>query len=224
MIDIVFKHQDFWVIYKPEGMNFHSEGEEAGVIAQLQHENQANEIYPVHRLDKMTSGLLIVALNKKATQEFNRLFSERLMQKFYLAISNKKPKKKQGWVKGDMQAARNGSWKLTKTMNNPAITQFVCKPLQPNERLFLLKPHTGKTHQLRVMMKSIGAAICGDQRYALKVEASQEERGYLHAYALKFKWHDEEVEIICPPKAGARFTQDISQLQLQQWQRPWDCF
>ena len=55
-----------------------------------------------------------------------------------------------------MQKARNGAWKLCQSKENPAITRFESVSCEPNLRLFILKPQTGKTHQLRVAMKSLG--------------------------------------------------------------------
>ena len=67
-----------------------------------------------------------------------------------------------------MQKARNGAWKLCQSKENPAITRFESVSCEPNLRLFILKPQTGKTHQLRVAMKSLGSPILGD--YALMVK------------------------------------------------------
>ena len=108
----------------------------------------------------MTSGLLILALNAESAAEFFRLFAEHHIQKTYLALSNQKPKKKQGLIVGDMQKARNGAWKLCPSKENPAITRFESVSCEPNLRLFILKPQTGKTHQLRVAMKSLGSQMC----------------------------------------------------------------
>lgn len=221
MIDVIFQNDDFMVVDKPAGMNFHSEDGVAGVIARLQEQMKLDTVYPVHRLDRMTSGLLIVALNKGAANQFLQLFSQRKIQKYYLAVSDKKPKKKQGWVKGDMQTSRNGSWKLTKSMQSPAVTQFISTSVQPGERLYLLKPKTGRTHQLRVALKSISAPICGDSRYANKLEAEKEERGYLHAFALKFELNDESFHYMRLPRDGQRFLTDACRGKIDAWSTPW---
>ncbi len=227
MIPIIFQNDDFVVIDKPAGLSFHSENH-AGVIAllsqQLAKQNGQINLFPVHRLDKMTSGLLIVALNKPTAQAFQALFSDRKLEKFYLAISTKKPKKKQGWIKGDMLPARNGSWKLTNTRNNPALTQFKSVSIQPHERLFLLKPVTGKTHQLRVALKSLSAEICGDLRYAQKREAKIEQRGYLHAYAIRFTLFERSYEFLCKPTFGERFVTQACQSKIEEWNQPWSLF
>jgi len=223
LIPILFQNSDFVVVNKPEGLNFHSE-DSAGLVVLIQQQLNVEQLYPVHRLDKMTSGLVVVALNKMTAQRFQKLFETRQIEKFYLAISDQKPKKKQGWVKGDMQPARRGSWMLTKTKHNPATTQFVSALIQPGERLFLLKPTTGKTHQLRVAMKSLSASICGDQRYSDSVKAKLEDRGYLHAYAMAFALNGKTFEFVCPPQTGVRFLDPKTQSLIQAWSIPWSVF
>lgn len=220
MIPILFQNSDFIVINKPEGLSFHSE-DLPGLVVLVKKQLNLKEIYPVHRLDKMTSGLLILALNKVTAQAFQKMFEQQQVEKFYIAISDQKPKKKQGWVKGDMRPARRGSWKLTNTHENPAVTRFISVLVQPGERLFLLKPKTGKTHQLRVAMKSLSAPISGDERYSNSPKAKQEQRGYLHAYAIRFKVNDESFEFVCQPHSGMRFTQKACLELLENWQQPW---
>jgi len=223
LIPIIALNADFVVVNKPAGLNFHSE-ESAGLVVLVQQQLNVESLYPVHRLDKMTSGLVIFALNKPTAQQFQALFSGRQIEKFYLAIANQKPKKKQGWVKGDMIAARRGSWMLTKTQDNPAITQFISALIRPSERLFLLKPTTGKTHQLRVMMKSLSAPICGDVRYADSAHAKQEDRGYLHAYAIRFELNSTHFEFVCPPDSGQRYLDPFCVSLIDRWAKPWQFF
>lgn len=227
--EIIYQNTDFIVINKPAGLNFHTEKEDEtlkspGVVVQLRQQLVADKLFPVHRLDKMTSGLLVFAFNLKTANEFRKMFEAKKIQKFYLGIVQDKPKKKQGWVKGDMQTARRGSWKLTKLKQNPAITQFISKAIQPKERIFLLKPYTGKTHQLRVAMKSLGVPICGDRRYQNKTEAEKEARGYLHAYAMQFKLYGQTYQWVCLPNTGERFlSKPLAQLLIS-WQNPWELF
>lgn len=218
-IPVVFENNDLLLVDKPAGMNFHSE-EKAGLVVLLS-EQVGQQIYPVHRLDKMTSGLLLFAKNLPAAQALQSMFEKRQLEKFYLAISIHKPKKKQGWIKGDMLHARRGDWKLAKSIENPAITQFFSESIRPKERAFLLKIHTGKTHQVRVAMKSLSAPIAGDLRYEQKALAEQEQRGYLHAYALRFQWQGERLRFVLPPNTGERFLTDEIQASLENWQQPW---
>jgi len=167
---------------------------------------------------------LILAKSSEDANSITKLFENREIQKFYLAISTRKPKKKQGWIKGDMGSARRGSYKFLKTNDNPAVTQFISAALRTHERFFLLKPHTGKTHQIRVALKSIGSPIAGDMRYAAVEDAKLEERGYLHAYALKFSLEGKEFSFICEPKEGERFVSDECKEALTLWTKPWELF
>jgi len=219
---IVHENDRFVVAVKPGGVNFHSE-EEAGFVVRVS-EQMGQSLFPVHRLDKMTSGLVILAKDAETAAQFGAMFENREIEKYYLAISMRKPKKKQGWIKGDMAKARRGDYKLLTTMENPAITQFVSCALRTHERGFLIKPHTGKTHQIRVALKSLGSPIAGDERYAQADEARKEERGYLHAYALRFRLNGEEFEFVVPPDEGERFLSAECQNQCESWNRPWEQF
>jgi tRNA pseudouridine32 synthase/23S rRNA pseudouridine746 synthase len=222
-IDIVFENEDFCLVNKPAGLSFHSENG-PGLVVMLCEQLEVEQLYSVHRLDKMTSGLLILAKRTEVANALSRCFEERKVEKFYLAISMRKPKKKQGWIKGDMGISRRGSYKLLSTHENPAVTQFISTALRTHERCFLVKPHTGKTHQIRVALKSLGSPIAGDMRYAAADDAKTEERGYLHAYGLRFTLDGETFSFVCPPDAGERFTSHECEQQISIWSEPWALF
>lgn len=198
----VFEHADFFVFNKPAGISFHSE-EGAGFFATLAEQYPDETLFPVHRLDKITSGLLLVARNKPSAQHLGQLFESHAIKKTYLAIADHKPSKKQGTVSGDMQRTRDGNWKLLHSRDTPAITRFTSHSLAPNLRLFILTPQTGRTHQLRIMMKSLGSPILGDKRYGGTVA----DRGYLHASRLQFEWHSQDIDIRLIPTHGELFKQ-----------------
>lgn len=219
---LIYENAAFVIAIKPAGVNFHSE-EEAGFVVQTS-QKIGIPLFPVHRLDKMTSGLVIFAKSSEVAAQFGKMFENREIEKYYLAISMRKPKKKMGWIKGDMGSARRGDYKLLSTMENPAITQFVSCALRTHERGFLIKPHTGKTHQIRVALKSLGSPIAGDERYAQADVARKEERGYLHAYALRFCLNDEKFCFVSPPDEGERFVSTECREQLIIWDKPWELF
>jgi len=190
MYFIIDDRPDFLVVSKQQGVGIHMEGDNLGLIAQLKSDLSLEELYPVHRLDKVTSGLLLCAKTHAAASELSQLFQDRQVEKYYLAISDKKPKKKQGAIIGDMERSRRGSWKLCPTKNSPAVTQFFSYSLNHGKRLFLLKPKTGKTHQLRVALKSLGAPISGDRLYGHhKDHVSGID---LHAFTLRFHYQGQE--------------------------------
>jgi len=199
-LDIVYQTDDFIIIYKPCGLSVHKDQSKIGLTTLLARQLNVPQVWLVHRLDKVTSGLLIWALNAESAAEFFRLFSEHHIQKTYLALSNQKPKKKQGLIVGDMQKSRNRAWKLCQSKENPAITRFESVSCEPNLRLFILKPQTGKTHQLRVAMKSLGSPILGDSLYGKNTENI--DRTYLHAARLQFEFKGQSFDVFSPPKEG----------------------
>ncbi len=232
MFHIVFEHEHWLAIDKPAGVSFHSEQAnttgELGVIEQLRSQLNTRDLWPVHRLDKLTSGLLLVAKSKAAAAQLSAMFAEHQVQKYYLAIAAQKPKKKQGWVIGDMALARRGAHKLLPTRTNPAITQFFSVAWGKGQRLCLLKPHTGKTHQLRVALKSLGAPIVGDTLYGGTLntankpdETVADTRMYLHAYALDFVYDQQHFQLTCLPTQGAAWIDLPGQLTAQGWDQPW---
>lgn len=205
-IDVISRHPDFWVVIKPAGESFHSEDGE-GFVQRLQRTFPEQIFYPVHRLDKMTSGIMLFATNKRAAADFGELFAEHQLEKRYLALSTQKPKKKQGTISGAMQPSRRGQWKLSSQGDSLAVTQFF-SVASTFGRLFWVRPLTGKTHQIRVALKSLGSPILGDERYG--GEAS--DRGYLHAYSLAFEWNGEAHYFHQWPKQGTYFSNELELL------------
>lgn len=212
---VIAENKDFIVINKQANINYHSEDGEFGVVVAAEKAFSC-KLFGVHRLDKMTSGILLLAKSSEVAAQLSALFFEHQIQKYYLAIADKKPKKKQGLIKGGMQKSRRSMWKLTNSKDNLAITQFFSYSLGNALRLFVVKPHSGKTHQIRVALKSIGSAICGDPLYAEKgKQASSYDRGYLHAYQIDFQLNGENYSFQATPEFGTLFSQQGFQEQLQ---------
>lgn len=208
-MDILLSTSDYLVINKPAGIGMHQEGDEPGIVRLLS-EQLGETLYPVHRLDKVTTGVLLLARHVAANRDLSLQFAERKVGKLYLALSDHKPSKKQGLIKGDMEKARGGSWKLSRSQDNPAITRFhsclldglsaessFANPL----RGFLLQPLTGKTHQLRVALKSQASPILGDARYG----GTASDRVYLHAWQLSFSYQGQAVCVRAPLTVGEHF-------------------
>lgn len=223
-IDIVFDHAEFVVINKPAGIAVQNQVEQSGILPHICQQLGLEKLWLVHRLDKITSGLLILAKTSNAAAEFGQLFANRQIEKYYLALSKQKPKKKQGTIVGNMKKVRDGKWMLTKETSKPAITQFFSNSLVPGTRLFLLKPHSGKTHQIRVAMKSLGSPIVGDLLYGKKDPQGEEgaERTYLHAFALKFNFRSEGISLVCQPSIGELFTLPVFKEAVASYLQPWE--
>ncbi|MGI2881773.1 TIGR01621 family pseudouridine synthase [Vibrio furnissii] len=222
MFDILLTHPDFLLINKHPNVSVHKDDGDTMLLQEVAKQSGDAQLYLVHRLDKMTSGILLLARNAKAASELSKGFAERQVEKFYLALGSKKPKKKQGLISGDMERSRRASWKLLTSQTNPAVTQFFSLAAEPGERLFLCKPYSGKTHQIRVALKSVGSGIVGDPIYNAGIQA---DRGYLHAFALRFSYAGETYQWVCDPRhqpaLGEKWNSDIVSQGIESWLEPW---
>ncbi len=135
----------------------------------------------VHRLDKDTSGLLIIAKNRNYAKLFGNLFKLKLIEKTYLAICEGKPKTLESEIDLDIKN-KLGEIQKTKTYY---------KLLNHNKglSLILFKPSTGKTHQLRIVSKNLTCPIVGDLKYNNQ-SAFRNENLKLNAHILKFTIND----------------------------------
>ena len=95
----------------------------------------------------------------------------------------------------------------------PQLRRFESVSCEPNLRLFILKPRTGKTHQLRVAMKSLGSPILGDTLYGKNTENI--DRTYLHAARLQFEFKGQAFDVFTLPKEGEWWHRENVQSQIQ---------
>lgn len=192
------------VISKHPGVSFHQEEGQPGLVDAVRAAH--GPVWPVHRLDRITSGLLLFARDADTARQLGEAFAGHAVRKTYLALSERKPSKKQGWVKGDMEKGRGGAWRLLPSRNNPAVTRFDTCSVRPGLRLFVLWPATGRTHQLRVAMKSLGAPIIGDPLYHPQDHGPLvPDRGYLHAVRLEVELDGETHVFRDDPRQGSLF-------------------
>ena len=194
MLPVLLLHPDFAAINKPAGLSVHQDQDSDGLTRKLAAQLGVPRVWLVHRLDKATSGVLLLALNETAASVLARQFADRMMHKTYIALSDRKPLKKQGRIKGGMEKSRRGTWKLTRSDQSAAVTDFCSRSAVPGIRLFELYPKTGRTHQLRVALKSIGSPILGDTLYG----GTPAERLFLHALNLSFDYRGERFDITAP--------------------------
>jgi tRNA pseudouridine32 synthase/23S rRNA pseudouridine746 synthase len=220
--ELIDSNDQFLVIYKKPDVSFHSENGQLGLFETIKQHQGLSELYPVHRLDKITSGVMVMAKTAKANRQLVDQFKHRQIEKYYLAIGEKKPKKKQGLIRGDMTSARRGALKLMPTQTNPAITQFFSKSMGTGNRLFIVKPYTGKTHQIRVALKSIGCPIMGDHLYADAASCMAQDRAYLHAYSLAFCIDGKYYRFTELPREGASFLSSAFNSASIEFSTPWD--
>lgn len=127
-------------------------------------------LYPVHRLDKMTSGLLLMARSAPVASKIEELFRERQIEKSYLAFTWFKPHKSEGVIESKLtrEVAQHGGGKVTvaeQSQGMSAVTTWKLLAHQSGISLIECKPMSGRMHQLRAHLQSIGCPVIGDSQY-----------------------------------------------------------
>ena len=168
-LDVVYHDEDVLVLNKPSGL-LSVPGRKPEHKDSLQ--NRAQERYPeattVHRLDMETSGLMVMALNKPSHVSLSRQFEQRLVKKQYLARVFGHLEQDSGQVEAPLICDWPNRPKQMIDYENgkKAITHWTVIDVEKQTTLVQLNPITGRSHQLRVHMLSIGHPIVGDQLYA----------------------------------------------------------
>ena len=183
-LEIIHQDKDLLVVNKPAGMVVHPVGSyHSGTLANaLKH--QFPNFYLVHRLDKDTSGVLLVALNQTTKNWLSQLFEERKIKKTYLALLTGKLTPREAYL--DLPIKRSKSGKFAALAGGRAAKSFYrVKEYLPGFSLVEVHPETGRTHQIRVHFKALKHPVVGDTMYG------RAERGlsrhWLHAYKIEFK-------------------------------------
>jgi 23S rRNA pseudouridine1911/1915/1917 synthase len=209
-IKIIYEDPDIIVVNKPAGLMVH------GVAGKISTEPTLTDIllkkYPeirkvgddpalrpgiVHRLDKDTSGVMVVARNQKSFEYLKSLFKGRDIKKKYIAVVSGVPKESHGVIDKPI-GIQTGTTKRSvraEKMAKPAVTEYeVLKTARAEDSfgkessfaLLSVSPKTGRTHQIRVHLTSIGHPIVGDPIYGPKKQPSWASRLMLHAVSIEF--------------------------------------
>ena len=201
-LDILYEDEDCLVVVKPEGVLTHSKGlynPEATVSTFIRPYTKGmndNRGGIVHRLDRVTSGLLICAKNEKSLAWLQKQFSDRKVKKTYVAVVEGELNPPKAII--DLPIERNPKKPQTFRVGangKTAKTTYQVLGSNDNYSLIELTPETGRTHQLRVHMAYVGHPILGDLFYG----GSPSNRVYLHAYQLELTLPNKtHKEFICP--------------------------
>ncbi|MGA3197465.1 MAG: RluA family pseudouridine synthase [Terriglobales bacterium] len=219
-LDIVYEDADLAIVNKPAGMMVHAgagatdDARNLGTLVNaLLHHFQSlsavgGELRPgiVHRLDRATSGLMVVAKNDEAHRKLAKQFSAREVHKTYIALVHGWPKQDRGTVKAAISRHSQKRTRMTTRGfgGRDAVTHYVVKQKvdSPYGKFALLevKIETGRTHQIRVHMSSLGHPVVGDALYGapgeLRTESNKRraagmpatlalDRNFLHSAALE---------------------------------------
>ena len=194
-LEIIYQNSELLIVNKPHGIVVHpSKGHSNDTVINallgmdIKFEANLGQTKPflVHRLDKDTSGLLLVAKNEKMYSYLTEIQKKRKIKKNYLAVIKGVPDKKYATI--DASISRNKSHRKKMSVNSKgrkSLTTY--KVIKSNDSMSLieLELHTGRTHQIRVHMQALGHPIIGDTLYGKKSKLI--DRQLLHAYKLEFK-------------------------------------
>ncbi len=205
---IVFENEKVVVIDKPQSLVVHPAAGNwngtlvHGLLYRYKELRQMDQSRPgiVHRLDKDTSGVMIVAKDTPTIEMLSTQFAERKTQKFYIAIVKGSMLKKRGVIKTQIVRDRRDRKKFT-TSDDPeqgkfAETHYLVLKQYMGAALVRLTLKTGRTHQLRVHMKHIGHPIVGDPIYAKPLKQLPDVTLMLHALSLQIAITEDSGEIV----------------------------
>jgi RluA family pseudouridine synthase len=196
-LPILLEEENFLICSKPSGLVTDQE-----VFKRL----LGRSVFLVHRLDKDTSGVILVATTQKMQKKFEALFKNRKMRKVYVALVKGVMQQESGTIDNRLMKKKiyqgQAIWGSTK---NPkglrAITHWKCIGKAKGKSLVQCEPETGRTHQLRVHLSEMGHPILGDHHYGREVKFPPEiDRLCLHAYRLVFNHPDtgEKIQVTAP--------------------------
>jgi 23S rRNA pseudouridine1911/1915/1917 synthase len=195
-LDILFEDEYLIAVNKPANMVVHpapGHPKNTFVNALLFHCHNLQSMDPirpgiVHRLDKDTSGILLAAKTLQTHAKLTELFSERRIQKHYLAICVGTPK--EGLIDAPIKRHPLQRKEMTICFENGKEAKSICKVLRKNQHLSLVEIQllTGRTHQIRVHLKHIGTPVLGDLVYGIPSANKRfnANRQLLHAHQLSF--------------------------------------
>jgi len=218
MIDILFKNNDFVAVNKPVGISVHNNETGECLLLLLEKELNVKKLYPVHRLDKETSGIQVFALSQMAAQKLSEEFQNKNVQKKYCAI-----------LKGELRPIK-GIWNSRLTnkaegRKNPAgalkdrvlaETQFFVRRSSPFFTFCEFNLITGRRHQIRkhaALSKHeiVGDVIYGIPKYNKKIAKTfNNERLFLHCFKLEILGQIIECSV---PKCFYLFFEDSPEIE-----------
>ncbi len=227
-LDVVFENPDLIIVNKPAGMVVHpSAGHDQGTLvhAALAHapdlRGVGGEVRPgvVHRLDKDTSGLILLAKQDAAHQELQRQFKTRTVEKTYLAVTDGLPPSPQGRIEAPV--GRDPRQRQRMAVTSPArgreaVTEYRTREAFPEHALLEVHPLTGRTHQIRVHLAFLGCPVVGDAVYGRKRPSLPAGRQMLHAWRLRLCLPGEDQPRLFEAPPPADFQALLALLRSQQ--------
>jgi 23S rRNA pseudouridine1911/1915/1917 synthase len=194
-LDVIFEDEHLAAVNKPAGMVVHpAYGHQSGTLvnALLSHWPQTVDVGGpdragiVHRLDKDTSGLILVAKSAATHAALQRQFKRRQVKKIYLALVENHPSPRQGLIDAPIGRDKRHRKRMAIVRSGrEARTSYQVIRLFDEHSLVELEPETGRTHQLRVHLAWLGYPVVGDKVYGYRKQRVLKGRHFLHAHKLE---------------------------------------
>jgi 23S rRNA pseudouridine1911/1915/1917 synthase len=192
-LEIPYEDEHLIIVDKPAGVVVHpARGHRSGTLSQALAGRAAGGDEPwragiVHRLDRETSGLLVVAKRDDVHRALKALLAARELKREYLALVEGTPSARSGTIEAPIGRDRRYRTLMSIDSDEPreARTHFEIVEVLPAASLLRVSLDTGRTHQIRVHLRSIGYPVCGDRQYGVS-DAYGLERQFLHAARLSF--------------------------------------
>ena len=210
---VVHEDDHLMVVDKPAGVVVHpGAGRRGGTLAQALAGRAAGGPDPgragiVHRLDRDTSGLLVISKSGEAYGELSRMIRERRVEREYLALVAGHPDAQSGTIDAPIGRDRGRRTQMSTRTDRPrsAVTHFEVLESLPRTALLRVSLETGRTHQIRAHLAAIGHPVCGDDRYGDASCGPRLDlmRQFLHSRRLMFHHPVTGEEIICESKLPA---------------------
>lgn len=202
---IAYEDDHLLVVDKPAGLTVHPGAGKAAwtlvhALAGVLGGGEAGRPGIVHRLDRDTSGLMVVARTEEAHRRLQALVRRHALERFYLALVQGRPRSRRGTIEAAIGRDRSDPVRMSLDTATPreAVTHFEVEELLPGHALLRVRLETGRTHQIRVHLAAIGLPVAGDPVYG--VPGLGLERQFLHAARLEFPhpFTGERVETAAP--------------------------
>jgi len=192
-IEILFEDKNIIAVNKPEGLASITENDtNIESLHSLLEKKLTHKLFVVHRLDKEVSGVILFAKNANTHKYLNDQFAERKIIKHYTAVVHGIIKENDGVIKKPIREFGSGRMGIDDRKGKPSETKFHVVQRLHDYTLLELNPSTGRRHQLRVHLYSIGFPIVGDLRYGDKIIQEKYSRIMLHAKRLEFQLPDKK--------------------------------
>ena len=225
-LDIVYEDEYIIVVNKPYNLVVHpSPSNKSGTLvnALLNYTDKLSDLGGedrpgiIHRLDKDTTGLLIIAKDNMTHNLFKDLFKKRKIQKKYLAIVHGIPKPINGILTGPIGRSPKNRTKMEINGLNSreALTEYKTATFNEEYSCLEVLLHTGRTHQIRVHLASNGTPIVGDIVYGRKKEKIKVEHQLLHSYGINFMHPITKDEIKLTAKPDSCFIEFLEKTKLR---------